>query len=151
MTKPIIDNFSGKFSEANVSIAGSSRFLRWKSPEQSNLEDFEKLSSDIFAWATDKGFWEESENRNLGELLALIHSEVSEALEVIRSPDQLQSDKYLPEYPAALVELADIIIRVLDLYQGLVAYHGFPHMLLEAIYAKMYLNELRPHKHGKRF
>ena len=33
--------------------------------------------------AKEKGWWDDS-NRNVGELLALIHSEISEALEVYR-------------------------------------------------------------------
>lgn len=43
--------------------------------------------------------------------LALIHSEISEALEGIRK--NLQDDK-LPDRPAAEVELADALIRILD-------------------------------------
>lgn len=50
--------------------------------------------------------------RNVGELLALIHSEVSEALEGYRK--NLMDDK-LPNRPMMEVELADTIIRIADL------------------------------------
>jgi hypothetical protein len=49
--------------------------------------------------------------RNKGELLALIHSEISEALEGERK--DLMDDK-LPHRKMAEVELVDAIIRILD-------------------------------------
>src|ERR1044072_3571454 len=58
-----------------------------------------------------KGFWE---NNNLPTKLALIHGEVSEALEALRLPVQ-EADKHLPQYYNFDVELADIVIRVFDL------------------------------------
>lgn len=54
--------------------------------------------------------------RNVPEMLALIHSEVSEALEGYRK--DLMDDK-LPHRPMAEVELADTIIRICDLAGGL--------------------------------
>jgi NTP pyrophosphatase (non-canonical NTP hydrolase) len=49
--------------------------------------------------------------RNVGELIALIHSEVSEALEGQRKNKQ---DDHLPHRKAIEVELADAIIRICD-------------------------------------
>ncbi len=49
--------------------------------------------------------------RNKGEMIALMHSELSEALEAIRK--DLMDDK-LPHRPGVEVELADLIIRVAD-------------------------------------
>lgn len=54
-------------------------------------------------------------NRNKGELLALIHSEISEALEGERK--DLMDDK-LPHRKMAEVELADALIRILDYAAG---------------------------------
>jgi NTP pyrophosphatase (non-canonical NTP hydrolase) len=54
--------------------------------------------------------------RNVGEMLALIHSEISEALEGYRK--NLMDDK-LPHRPMIEVELADTIIRICDLAGGL--------------------------------
>ena len=54
--------------------------------------------------------------RNVGELLCLIHSEISEGMEGHRK--NLMDDK-LPQRPMLEVELADAIIRILDLGAGL--------------------------------
>jgi NTP pyrophosphatase (non-canonical NTP hydrolase) len=53
--------------------------------------------------------------RNFGELIALCHSELSEALEGHRK--NLQDDK-LPHRKMVEVELADCLIRIFDLAAG---------------------------------
>ena len=55
-------------------------------------------------------------SRNVGELLCLIHSEISEAMEGHRKG--LQDDK-LPHRSMIEVELADALIRILDAGAGL--------------------------------
>lgn len=50
--------------------------------------------------------------RNVGEMIALIHSELSEALEGYRKD---LNDDHLPHRKAVEVELADVLIRVCDL------------------------------------
>lgn len=52
------------------------------------------------------------ETRNTGELIALCHSELSEALEGLRKDKQ---DDHLPQYKSSEVELADAIIRICDM------------------------------------
>ena len=80
--------------------------------------------------------------RNKGELLALIHSEISEALEGERK--DLMDDK-LPHRRMAEVELVDAIIRILD-YAG-----GFGYDLQGAFDEKMAYNAQREdHKHENR-
>jgi len=54
--------------------------------------------------------------RNVGEMLALIHSEISEALEAHRK--DLADDK-LPHRKGIEVELADALIRILDMGEGM--------------------------------
>lgn len=82
--------------------------------------------------------------RNKGELLALIHSEISEALEGERK--NLKDDK-LPQYPMAAVELIDAIIRALDYLGG---FH--PDIDVQEVFdAKMAYNATREdHKHEAR-
>ncbi len=80
--------------------------------------------------------------RNKGELLALIHSEISEALEGERK--NLMDDK-LPHRRMAEVELVDAIIRILD-YAG-----GFGYDLQGAFDEKMSYNAIRKdHTHEAR-
>lgn len=55
-------------------------------------------------------------DRNVGEMLCLVHSEISEALEGHRK--NLMDDK-LPHRPMIEVELADAVIRIFDLAAGL--------------------------------
>ena len=80
--------------------------------------------------------------RNKGELLALIHSEISEALEGERK--DLMDDK-LPHRKMAEVELVDALIRILD-YAA-----GFGYDLQGAFDDKMAYNAQREdHKHEAR-
>lgn len=53
--------------------------------------------------------------RNDGEMIALMHSELSEALEGVRKD---KMDDHLPEHPNVTVELADCVIRILDYCAG---------------------------------
>ena len=95
----------------------------------------------VHEWAKRKGFWDE--DRNPGEIIALMHSELSEALEAMRKGNPF--DEHVPEFSNLEVELADLVIRVLDYSAGCKLRVG------DAIAAKMAYNETRPHKHGKKF
>lgn len=68
---------------------------------------------DNLKWWTDLNTGAPLE-RNKGELIALMHSELSEALEGVRK--NLQDEK-LPHRKAEEVELADALIRIFD-YAG---------------------------------
>lgn len=57
-------------------------------------------------------------DRNKGEMLCLIHSEISEAMEGERKG---LMDDHLPNRPMAEVELADALIRICD-YAGRFGY-----------------------------
>lgn len=93
------------------------------------------------------GWWQDINTglgitRNKGELLALIHSEISECLEGERK--DLMDDK-LPHRPMAEVELADALIRILD-YAA-----GFGYDIEGAFEEKMAYNAQREdHKHEAR-
>ena len=72
--------------------------------------------------------------RNVGELLCLINSEVSEAME---GHHKNLNDDHLPDRPMIEVELADAIIRICDLA-------GYLKLDLEgAVIAKMLYNRDR--------
>jgi len=69
--------------------------------------------------AKESGWWNDIKTgepiqRNRGELIALMHSELSEALEGIRKNT---NDDHLPHRTAEEVELADCVIRIFD-YAG---------------------------------
>jgi len=70
------------------------------------------LSRQCHAQSFVAGWWFAGVPRNLGELIALIHSEVSEALEGARKD---KMDEHLPEFTSLEVELADTLVRIFDL------------------------------------
>lgn len=98
------------------------------------VTQFGKIIGD---WNLYQGFWK---SENVGEKIALMHSELSEALEADRK--DLPSD-HLPDFAGVEEELADTIIRILD-FAG-----HFKLRLGEALIAKLVYNTTRPYKHGK--
>jgi len=99
------------------------------------------LSQMAHQTATEKGFYEF--DRNQGEIIALVHSELSEALEALRQGNP--PDKHLPEFTSIEVEYADAVIRIFDTC----AANGY--RLGAAIIAKMEYNQSRPPRNGKLF
>lgn len=75
------------------------------------------LAAQVYLDNVKAGWWSDIEtgmpkDRNVGELLCLVHSEISEALEGYRKG--LMDDK-LPHRAMFEVEIADTIIRLLDI------------------------------------
>lgn len=100
---------------------------------------------DIHENAKEHGWWD-GEQRTFGELIALCHSELSEALEEYRNghaPTETYYNNDKPDKPEGIPsELADVVIRVFDMC-------GHYEIDLEQIILKKHLyNKSRPYKHG---
>lgn len=109
--------------------------------EKENLFfNLQTLADLIFTWNEEQGFW--PENRNFGEAIALVHSELSECLEAHRKS---LPDSHLPQHKGVEVELADALIRILDMAAG------FNLDVIGALKAKLIYNANRPYKHGKAY
>ena len=107
------------------------------------VRNWDRMAEDVHQNAKIKGFWPDGEERNDGEMIALMHAELSELLEALREKNP--PDSKLPQFSAAEVELADVVIRLMDYARA----RGF--RVAEAIEAKAAYNKTRPHKHGKEF
>lgn len=102
------------------------------------MTELKHLQTEAWEIAEDSGFHEGEEwgdSRSRAKILALIHSEVSEALEADREGDE-------EEYAE---ELADIVIRVLDHAET----EGID--LTQEIESKFEKNRQREFKHGKNY
>ena len=93
-----------------------------------------------------------TQSRNVPEAIALIHSELSEALEFYRNRNDghvlskifYSGTRESSKPDGFMVELADVFIRLLDLSE----YVGGD--LGAAVAAKMDFNTKRPHRHGNK-
>lgn len=114
-------------------------------------DDIDQLADDISSTSETKGFWDIPNPEIIIPIkLALLHSEVTEALDVHRNVyDDSEEDPLIGmtdmQEQDFTEELADVIIRALDLA-------GYYELKVgDAVVAKIEKNANRPHKHNKRY
>jgi NTP pyrophosphatase (non-canonical NTP hydrolase) len=112
---------------------------------------FSTLATEIHATAVDKGFWDILYTKNVTQeqrdifmtkQLMMIVSEAVEVMEAIRKSKGTDE---------VADEMADIIIRTLDLYEGLLEHEYTDVSLDDAIAKKTRFNTDRPQKNGVKF
>lgn len=103
------------------------------------IKEFKKQEAENFEINKAHGF---EEDFNFGEKLALVHGELSEALEYYRKGNG-PSD-HIPEFLGIEEEFADAIIRLMNMSRRLNL------RVAEALIAKQKFNNARPYKHGNK-
>lgn len=105
----------------------------------------EELIQESYGTAVEHGWWDRDAVPNIPEKIALMHSELSEALEQYRDGAPLHAillgnPDGKPE--GFVVELADVMIRICNLAGR------FRLPLEEALRDKLEYNKTRPYRHG---
>jgi len=116
--------------------------------------NIKNLIKEAHETAEIKGWWDLPVLRNgsivdtIPEKIALMHSELSEALEEYRKGTELfsiyESEKGKPE--GFCVELADVLIRIADL----LGYYQLDNTFLEALRLKLAYNKTRSYRHNNK-
>ena len=101
------------------------------------------LAAVLHETAIEKGFWDGVINHDkVGNKLALVHSEVTEVLEAIRKNKGSEE---------VVEEMADVLIRLLDIYAAMRNSGDLIHSLDEILEKKININKERPRLHGNLF
>lgn len=111
------------------------------------------MMQEVYENTVDKGWYDKE--RSFGDMIALLHSEVSEALEAYRDHELDSLEKHFdvrciepdrcectPKPIGVGSELADVLIRLLD------TCHRYGIDLANEFEKKMAYNWTRPYRHG---
>lgn len=114
---------------------------RWLYPAEDIVQHINYMATKAHALAEYNGFWDDKPST--GEKIALMHSELSEALEADRKGNP--PDDKVSHLTGVEAEMADCVIRIMDYC------HHHNINLGQAIVDKHKFNETRPYKHGKKY
>ena len=105
------------------------------------LDEINSYAKEVHQNSVDKGFWEPNNGLIFYiKQCAMIHSEVSELVDAI--------SKGYPE-EEVVEEMADIVVRLCDLWQGMADDGVVETKLSDALIEKSIKNKSRPRMHGK--
>lgn len=127
-------------NEQDIAINTEPKLVPTDAEAGAFIESFHNLATTAYQNSAHKGFWKDGKARNKGEMIALMHSELSECLEGARHGDP-ESDK-IHGFSVSEEELADTIIRIMDYA------YGFELRVAQALIAKMHYNAGRAPMHG---
>jgi NTP pyrophosphatase (non-canonical NTP hydrolase) len=105
---------------------------------QTFVEEWGFVAAAVQDIAVSKGWWKG--DRNNGELLMLMVSELAEALEGLRHGNP--PSEHIAQFSAVEEELADVVIRIMDVALA----RGWK--VADAIVAKIEFNRGREYMHG---
>lgn len=105
------------------------------------MKTIAEWQKEVHALAVEKGWWD-GKARQIGEQVANMHAELSEAWEHYRNGHMVAFHDQMGKPDGFPIELADVVIRVMDTCEAL----GID--LEEMIALKHAYNTSRPHRHG---
>ena len=105
---------------------------------KSFIQAWSGMQQSIHRNAVSKGWWDKK--KDIPTELLLLHAEVSEATEALRIGNK--RDEHIPSFSGLEAELADVIIRIMDLAEGT----GL--RIAEAVITKHVYNIQRSYRHG---
>ena len=128
-------------SKEIIAAAERLKHLLENEKEMTERDAIENLIKEAHDTATSKG-WHDKPTCCKAKYFALMHSEISEAMEEDREDKPMIYNDDHGKPCGMAIELADAIIRIFDMCGE------YKIDLYEAIKIKMAYNKTRPHKHG---